>query len=133
MQCHSVAVFLGVVGVASSWSIPACISQPPKIIGSASSRSTCISSSLTIGRRQAVTSALSAAALGFSTPAHAIAKDMKKLNEDIVLILRVQEAAAQETRLVKTGKYKEVQRLNIKRAGQPCSIVLLTQRCSRTS
>ena len=33
-----------------------------------------------------------------------------------MLILRVQEATTQETRLVKTGKYKELQRLNIKRA-----------------
>jgi predicted ATP-grasp superfamily ATP-dependent carboligase len=35
---------------------------------------------------------------------------------DLVLILRVQEATTQETRLVSTGKYKELQRLNIKRA-----------------
>jgi len=38
------------------------------------------------------------------------------LKEDLVQILRVQEATTQETRLVKTGKYKELQRLNIKRA-----------------
>jgi len=33
-----------------------------------------------------------------------------------VLILRVKEASSQEARLIKTGKYKEVQRLNVKRA-----------------
>jgi hypothetical protein len=38
------------------------------------------------------------------------------LQEQLVLILRVQEATGQETRLVSTGKYKELQRLNIKRA-----------------
>jgi len=38
------------------------------------------------------------------------------LNEQLVGILRVKEAASQETRLIKTGKYKELQRLNIKRA-----------------
>ena len=38
------------------------------------------------------------------------------LREQLVLILRVQEATRQETRLVSTGKYKELQRLNIKRA-----------------
>ena len=38
------------------------------------------------------------------------------LNEQLVLILRVREAATQEVRLIKSGKYKEVQRLNVKRA-----------------
>jgi len=38
------------------------------------------------------------------------------LNEQLVLILRVKEAASQEARLIKTGKYKEIQRLNVKRA-----------------
>merc|ERR1712032_1747520 len=36
--------------------------------------------------------------------------------EELVQILRVQEASEQETRLIVTGKYKELQRLNIKRA-----------------
>jgi len=38
------------------------------------------------------------------------------LKENLVLILRVREATTQETRLIETGKYKELQRLNIKRA-----------------
>ena len=38
------------------------------------------------------------------------------LDQDLLLILRVQEAAGQEARLVRTGKYRELQRLNIKRA-----------------
>jgi hypothetical protein len=46
----------------------------------------------------------------------ATAKKQAALKESLVLILRVKEAAAQETRLVKTGKYKELQRLNVKRA-----------------
>ncbi len=38
------------------------------------------------------------------------------LKADLMLILRVQEATGQETRLVSTGKYKELQRLDVKRA-----------------
>ena len=43
-------------------------------------------------------------------------RDGAVLREQLVLILRVQEATGQETNLVKSGKYKELQRLNIKRA-----------------
>jgi len=45
-----------------------------------------------------------------------IPKTKIDLNEQLVLILRVKEASSQEARLIKTGKYKEVQRLNVKRA-----------------
>ena len=38
------------------------------------------------------------------------------LKADLMLILRVQEATGQETRLVSSGKYKELQRLDVKRA-----------------
>lgn len=50
------------------------------------------------------------------TRALAAARAALPLEPELVLILRVQEATAQETRLIKTGKYKELQRLNIKRA-----------------
>ena len=43
-------------------------------------------------------------------------RSVKLLQENLVLILRVKEACGQETRLISTGKYKELQRLNIKRA-----------------
>lgn len=39
----------------------------------------------------------------------------KSLQDYIVLLLRVEEACSQETRLIKTGLYKDAQRLNIKR------------------
>jgi len=63
-------------------------------------------------------SALSAATVA-SYPLPAFAKGKKDalvLNEQIVGILRVKESCGQETRLISTGKYKELQRLNIKRA-----------------
>jgi len=58
-----------------------------------------------------------AAAATFALPLPVLAaKDPKVLQENLVLILRVKEATSQETRLIKSGKYKELQRLNIKRA-----------------
>ena len=38
------------------------------------------------------------------------------LKEELVQIMRVREAAGQETRLIQTGKYKSLQRLDVKRA-----------------
>ena len=38
------------------------------------------------------------------------------LKAELMLILRVQEACSQELRLIQTGKYRELQRLDIKRA-----------------
>ena len=35
---------------------------------------------------------------------------------ELVLILRVKESTFQETRLITSGKFKDLQRLNIKRA-----------------
>jgi len=71
-----------------------------------------------IGRRDAVQftlGAASAAAVGVPLPAFA-ARDPRVLKENVVAILRVKESAAQEMRLVQTGKYKDVQRSGIKRA-----------------
>jgi len=51
-------------------------------------------------------------------PALAVKANIKRdtnLNEELYQILRVQEAASQQGRLVKTGKYRDLQRLNIKR------------------
>eukprot|EP00965_Chrysotila_dentata_P056887 1887589-Pleurochrysis_carterae.AAC.1 len=52
----------------------------------------------------------------FAAPVPVPQMDDKTLQQELVSILRVQEAAAQEARLVKTGKYRELQRLNVKRA-----------------
>lgn len=49
-------------------------------------------------------------------PSAPVKRTVESLQSDLLLVLRVQEACAQETRLVTTGKYKELQRLNIKRA-----------------
>ena len=76
-----------------------------------------------LARRDLVGAALRVAlAAGASGPAlaprGAIAAPVARppLKTDLALILRVQEATGQETRLVKTGKYKELQRLDVKRA-----------------
>ena len=91
----------------SAWTVPS---------SSSSSRSGIFRG--VVGRREALSSAAAAAAVfAPSLPAFAAKLSKKEaLNENLVLILRVQEATGQETRLVKTGKYKELQRLDIKRA-----------------
>ena len=73
-------------------------------------------------RRDAVKAAVASVATGCALPLPVFAagkpaaRSAAVLQEQLVLILRVQEATAQETRLVQTGKYKELQRLNVKRA-----------------
>ncbi|KAL1527301.1 hypothetical protein AB1Y20_015973 [Prymnesium parvum] len=73
-----------------------------------------------IHRREAVHAAAACAAaslLPFPAPRAFAAPAAKiDLNEQLLLILRVKEAASQEVRLIKTGKYRELQRLNVKRA-----------------
>ena len=70
-------------------------------------------------RRDALKAAVASVAAVGAVPPPAFAAGPRSaavLQEQLVLILRVQEATAQETRLVSTGKYKELQRLNVKRA-----------------
>ena len=80
------------------------------------------SSSSRLSRRQTLAAAVAVAPLAAVTPLPAFAavkgpsRSVKLLQENLVLILRVKEACGQETRLISTGKYKELQRLNIKRA-----------------
>lgn len=73
-----------------------------------------------LGRAAAVILAPAAALQGPSGSQRARAALVKPppidLKAELVYILRVQEACSQEVRLVKTGKYRELQRLNIKRA-----------------
>jgi hypothetical protein len=75
-----------------------------------------------VSSRRAVlqTGVATASALLFARPESAVAAAVKMpkvdLQEELVVILRVQESCAQQTRLVKTGKFKELQRLNVKRA-----------------
>ena len=76
-----------------------------------------IRSGLALGATTSVAALLGPAAV-LLRPAAAVAAGSaeKGLVPQLVLILRVQEATSQETRLVSTGKYKELQRLNVKRA-----------------
>lgn len=75
---------------------------------------------LSNGAAAAIATITAAAALATTpTPALAAPKNAAptvELKDDLLLILRVQEASGQEARLVRTGKYRELQRLNIKRA-----------------
>jgi len=71
-------------------------------------------------RRAVLQTGTAAAALIFAGPESVAAAGVKMpkvdLQEELVGILRVQESCSQQTRLVKTGKFKELQRLNVKRA-----------------
>lgn len=51
-----------------------------------------------------------------SSAALAAARGPRELQPELVQLLWVQEATGQETRLIETGKYKTLQRLNVKRA-----------------
>ena len=48
--------------------------------------------------------------------AQALDPNKDRPNDSLLLILRVKEAAAQETRLIKSGKFKDLQRNSIKLA-----------------
>jgi hypothetical protein len=79
----------------------------------------CVSSA--VGRRallqDVAVAASAAAAFASARPAAAAMKaPVIDLKAELTYILRVQEACSQEVRLVSTGKYRELQRLNIKRA-----------------
>merc|ERR1719440_2224839 len=87
----------------ASWTIPSLHSPPT-------------SQTRGCDRREFATTLTGVATLACLPTTAWAARDLTKLQPDLVLILRVQEATSQETRLVKTGKYKELQRLNIKRA-----------------
>lgn len=70
--------------------------------------------------RRAMVSLFTSAAVASAalSPRTAFALDPEKdrPNESLLLILRVKEAAAQEIRLVKSGKFKDLQRASIKLA-----------------
>ena len=73
-----------------------------------------------LGRRQALVGGLGLALTQAALPAFAAmpTKSPQPLVPELVQLLRVQEATTQEARLVGTGKYKDLQRANIKRAVQ---------------
>ena len=77
---------------------------------------------LSISRRQLATAATAAAVSSLPMPgswrasAASNLKKKKALVPELVLILRVKESTFQETRLITSGKFKDLQRLNIKRA-----------------
>ena len=66
--------------------------------------------------RRAVLGGLATVSVSPALPVWAAPRNQAVLKDNLVLILRVKEATTQETRLITTGKYKELQRLNIKRA-----------------
>ena len=55
-------------------------------------------------------------ALAITRPRRCAARGPRELQPELVQLLWVQEATGQETRLIETGKYKTLQRLNVKRA-----------------
>jgi len=69
-------------------------------------------------RRELLSIALATATSSATLPAFAAQKKMARapLKPELVLILRVKEACEQETRLIRTGKFRELQRLDVKRA-----------------
>jgi len=72
-----------------------------------------------ISRRDCIAATAASGVASFAPvwPAAAkLGRDPKLLQDNVVFLLRVKEATGQETRLINTGKYKELQRLNIKRA-----------------
>ena len=70
-----------------------------------------------LDRRAFLASAAASAAALTAAPANAALDPIKdRPNESLLLILRVKEAAAQEIRLIKTGKFKDLQRNSIKLA-----------------
>ena len=90
----------------ATWTVSPSPQQPRAVASSASRREVL---------QYACGAASAAALVGSPLPAFA-AKDRKVLNEQVVQILRVKESAAQETRLIKTGLFKDKQRSGIKRA-----------------
>ena len=68
-----------------------------------------------ITRRSLFQSVACSGALALGTPAFAAAQ-RQPLPDLLYRILRVREATQQETRLLKTGKFKDVQRANVKLA-----------------
>ena len=77
---------------------------------------------VSVSRRQLVAASTAAAVSSLPMPgawrasAASNIKAKKALKPELVLILRVKESTSQEARLITTGKYKDLQRLNIKRA-----------------
>ena len=80
---------------------------------------------LSLSRRQLATAATAAAVSnlpilpmpgGWRASAASNLKKKRALQPELVQILRVKESTGQESRLISTGKFKDLQRLNIKRA-----------------
>ena len=77
---------------------------------------------LSMSRRQLATAATVAAVSSLPMPGGwraSAASNLKKkraLTPELVQILRVKESTFQESRLISSGKFKDLQRLNIKRA-----------------
>ena len=72
-----------------------------------------------LSRREMVKNSLVAAVSGIvatSAPLSALAAERPPLDSLLYKILRVREATQQETRLITTGKFKDVQRANVKLA-----------------
>jgi hypothetical protein len=66
--------------------------------------------------RQDFCAVATAATVGILVPKSALAANGKTLDECLYTIMRVREATFQESRLINTGKFKDVQRANVKLA-----------------
>ena len=73
---------------------------------------------LNVSRRRCIqqSAAVALAPFFLRTPAPALAAERLPLEDLLYTILRVREATQQETRLIKSGKFKDVQRANVKLA-----------------
>ena len=94
-----------------------CLAQALRPSAYSATRAAALRPSAVVSRRQLVAAA---AAVSSLPPASAAPnknlKAKKTLKPELVAILRVKESTSQETRLISTGKFKDLQRLNIKRA-----------------
>ena len=81
---------------------------------------TCSATALRLGAQRPLGRRATFAGLGGALlapqVAHALDPVKDRPNDSLLLVLRVKEAAAQETRLIKSGKFKDVQRNSIKLA-----------------
>ena len=96
-----------------------CLAQALRPSAYSATRAAALRPSAVVSRRQLVAAAAAVSSLPLPPASAAPNKNLKAkktLKPELVAILRVKESTSQETRLISTGKFKDLQRLNIKRA-----------------
>ena len=96
-----------------------CLAQALRPSAYSATRAAPLRPSAVVSRRQLVAAAAAVSSLPLPPASAAPNKNLKAkktLKPELVAILRVKESTSQETRLISTGKFKDLQRLNIKRA-----------------